>query len=128
MTGVGASAGHVAERPRNSPRLYAVALNCGDARPMLSGSPWRASAVDVRSAADASSLGRRGPSCRNQDSTGRAYLWPGLPQVWLRGSWVGLTLAVGFTALANVLLAATLVWDEWLPARARWDRRWRRWR
>ena len=49
-----------------------------------------------------------------------AYLWPGLPQVWLRGSWVGLTLAVGFTAIANVLLAATLVWDEWLPARGRW--------
>jgi hypothetical protein len=49
-----------------------------------------------------------------------AYLWPGLPQVWLRGSWVGLLLAVGFTAIANVLLAATLVWDEWLPARGRW--------
>lgn len=49
-----------------------------------------------------------------------AYLWPGLPQVWLRGSWVGLVLAVGFTAIANVLLAATLVWDEWLPVRGRW--------
>lgn len=49
-----------------------------------------------------------------------AYLWPGLVQVWWRGSWGGLTLAVGFTALANVLLAATLVWDEWLPSRARW--------
>jgi hypothetical protein len=49
-----------------------------------------------------------------------AYLWPGLPQVWLRGSWVGLTLAVGFTAIANVLLAATLVWDGWLPERGRW--------
>ncbi len=48
-----------------------------------------------------------------------AYLWPGLPQVWLRGSWVGLALAVGFTALVNVLLAATLVWNEWLPPRAR---------
>lgn len=30
-----------------------------------------------------------------------------------------MTLAVGFTALANVLLAATLVWDEWLPAEVR---------
>jgi len=40
--------------------------------------------------------------------------------VWLRGSWVGLLLAVGFTAIGNVLLAATLVWDEWLPARGRW--------
>jgi hypothetical protein len=38
----------------------------------------------------------------------------------LRGSWVGLILAVGFTAIANVLLAATLVWEEWLPARGRW--------
>jgi hypothetical protein len=48
-----------------------------------------------------------------------AYLWPGLPQLWLRGSWVGLTLAVGFTALVNVLLTATLVWNEWLPPRAK---------
>jgi hypothetical protein len=48
-----------------------------------------------------------------------AFLWPGLPQLWLRGSWVGLALAVGFTALANVLAASTLVWDEWLPDRAR---------
>ena len=47
-----------------------------------------------------------------------AYLWPGLPQVWVRGSWVGLGLAVGFTALGNVLLAATFVWQQWLPARA----------
>jgi hypothetical protein len=46
-----------------------------------------------------------------------AYLWPGLPQVWLRGSYVGLALAIGFTALANVLLVATLAWDEWLPQR-----------
>jgi hypothetical protein len=48
-----------------------------------------------------------------------AYLWPGLPQVWLRGSWAGLALAIGFTAIANVLLVATLVWDEWLPGQAR---------
>jgi hypothetical protein len=48
-----------------------------------------------------------------------AYLWPGLPQVWLRGSWVGLALAIGFTAIANVLLVATFVWDEWLPGEAR---------
>jgi tetratricopeptide (TPR) repeat protein len=32
---------------------------------------------------------------------------------------VGLTLAVGFTALANLLLTATFVWNEWLPPRAR---------
>jgi hypothetical protein len=49
-----------------------------------------------------------------------AYIWPGLVQAWVRGSWVGLALAVGFTALANVLLVATVVWTEWSPARARW--------
>lgn len=49
-----------------------------------------------------------------------AYLWPGLPHLWVRGSWVGLVLAVGFTALANFLLASSLVWSEWLPVRIRW--------
>jgi hypothetical protein len=48
------------------------------------------------------------------------HLWPGLPQLWLRGSWVGLTVAVGFTALANLLAAATFVWDEWLASNVRW--------
>ncbi len=43
-----------------------------------------------------------------------AYFWPGLPQLWIRGSWAGLLLAVGFTALVNVLLWATLVFSEWL--------------
>ena len=43
-----------------------------------------------------------------------AYLWPGLPSLWLRGSWVGLTVAVGFTTLANTLLLATLVFREWI--------------
>ena len=49
-----------------------------------------------------------------------AYLWPGLPQLWTRGSWAGLTLAVGFTALSNALAAAMFVWTEWLPERAQW--------
>lgn len=49
-----------------------------------------------------------------------AYLWPGLPQVWTRGSWAGLAVAVGFTALANALAAATFVWDEWLSDQVRW--------
>jgi tetratricopeptide (TPR) repeat protein len=49
-----------------------------------------------------------------------AYLWPGLPQVWTRGSWAGLAVAVGFTALANALAAATFVWDEWLSDPVRW--------
>ncbi len=48
-----------------------------------------------------------------------AYFWPGLPQLWIRGSWAGLLVAVGFTALANVLLLATLVYGEWLSAETR---------
>ena|GEM_PF-577552 len=43
-----------------------------------------------------------------------AYLWPGFPHLWNRGSWAGLALAVGFTVLLNALLAATLVWAEWM--------------
>ncbi len=31
-----------------------------------------------------------------------------------------MTLAVGFTALVNVLAAATLVWTEWLAGNVRW--------
>jgi len=48
-----------------------------------------------------------------------AYFWPGLPQLWNRGSWAGLLVAVGFTALANVLLLATLVFSEWLALETR---------
>lgn len=44
-----------------------------------------------------------------------AYFWPGLPQLWLRGSWAGLAIAVGFTALVNVLMLATLVFRDWIP-------------
>jgi hypothetical protein len=42
-----------------------------------------------------------------------ACLWPGLPQLWMRGAWAGLALALGFTVLVNILLMATLVWTEW---------------
>jgi hypothetical protein len=44
-----------------------------------------------------------------------AYFWPGLPQLWLRGSWVGFVIAVGFTALVNVLILASFVFHEWIP-------------
>lgn len=40
--------------------------------------------------------------------------WPGLPQLWLHGSWAGLALALGFTVLVNVVLVASFVWTEWL--------------
>lgn len=45
-----------------------------------------------------------------------ACLWPGLPQLWMRGAWSGLALAVGFTVLVNLAVAASLVWTEWLSA------------
>ena len=48
-----------------------------------------------------------------------AYLWPGFPHLWNRGSWAGLALAVGFTVLLNVLLVAKLVWTEWMSPGAR---------
>jgi hypothetical protein len=46
---------------------------------------------------------------------GWAYYWPGLPQLWLRGSWAGLLLAVVFTTLVNTLLLAGCVYREWFP-------------
>ena len=49
-----------------------------------------------------------------------AWLWPGLPQLWGRGSWWGLALAVAFTLLLNVLLVASLVWTEWLRGSVLW--------
>ena len=44
-----------------------------------------------------------------------AYLWPGLPQLWLRGSWSALAVAVGAAGLVNLALASSLVWSELLP-------------
>ena len=54
-----------------------------------------------------------------QRIAGVAYLWPGLPELWYRGQWFGLFLAVFATLLVNVLLASTLVWTEWLPGSTR---------
>jgi len=48
-----------------------------------------------------------------------AYLWPGLPQLWRRGSWSALALAVGSAGMVNVALAASLLWSELLPPRVR---------
>jgi len=47
-------------------------------------------------------------------------LWPGFPHLWRRGSWAGLVVAVGFTALTNTLLLATFVFGEWMVGRTRW--------
>jgi len=44
------------------------------------------------------------------------YLWPGLPELWWRGSRMGLMLAISFGMLANLVVAATWVWSELLGA------------
>jgi len=49
-----------------------------------------------------------------------ARLWPGLPDLWIHGSWAGLALALGFTVLLNVLLLGSLVWTRWLPPTMLW--------
>ena len=56
---------------------------------------------------------------RSRRITTAAYFWPGLPQLWTRGSWAGLAVAVGFTAIGNVLLLATFVFDEWIADKDR---------
>lgn len=40
------------------------------------------------------------------------YLWPGLPELWWRGSRMGMMLALAFGLLANLVVAATWVWPE----------------
>ncbi len=68
------------------------------------------------------------------------YLWPGLTQLWSAGAWSGLAVAIGFTALVNLLALTTFVWVEvlgaslvrvgWVAAAALWvgaavlSRRW----
>ena len=43
------------------------------------------------------------------------YLWPGLPQLWTEGAWSGLACALAFSALLNLLVLASFVWEELLP-------------
>lgn len=39
-------------------------------------------------------------------------LWPGLPQLWMRGTWSGLALAVGFSLLLDGALVVSFAWTE----------------
>lgn len=48
-----------------------------------------------------------------------AYLWPGLPHLWIGGSLAGLTLAIAFTVLLNVLILSVLVWPDWLASQVK---------
>ena len=47
------------------------------------------------------------------------YLWPGLPWVWRDGRWSALGVAVGFAALVNLALMASLLWSELLATGVR---------
>ena len=44
------------------------------------------------------------------------YLWPGLPRLWVDGSWAGLAEALAFALLVDGLVLASWVWTEWLGA------------
>jgi tetratricopeptide (TPR) repeat protein len=40
------------------------------------------------------------------------FLWPGLPQLWLRGQWAGLAKALGAALVLNVVLLGSFGWSE----------------
>ena len=42
-------------------------------------------------------------------------LWPGLPQLWWRGDWRALLVALGFAAALNLALVSSFLWPETLP-------------
>ena len=42
------------------------------------------------------------------------YLWPGLPQLWNRGSWPALVIALGLAGLLNLALVASFGYAELL--------------
>lgn len=41
-----------------------------------------------------------------------ALIWPGLPQLWIRGCWLGASTAIGFTILLNLCILTTWIWSE----------------
>ena len=45
-------------------------------------------------------------------------LWPGLPQLWWRGSPWALGVAVGFAVLLNFVIVASFGWTEWAGPQA----------
>ena len=38
--------------------------------------------------------------------------WPGLPQLWLRGSYPALVFAIGFSIVLNLALVSTFIWPS----------------
>ena len=57
----------------------------------------------------------RQPTCRHRVAL---CLWPGLPQVWWRGSPWALGVAVGFAVLLNLVIVASFGWTEWIRPQA----------
>ncbi len=47
------------------------------------------------------------------------FFWPGLPQLWMRGSWLALAVAFAVGGMLNAALLGTLVWRELLPSEVR---------
>jgi hypothetical protein len=47
------------------------------------------------------------------------HLWPGLPQICRDGRWTGLVAALGFAALVDLALMASLLWSELVAAGVR---------
>jgi hypothetical protein len=54
---------------------------------------------------------RRMPWCFN--------LWPGLPQMWLHGSWSGLAVALGAAVCLDLLLLVSFGWTELIGSNIR---------
>jgi hypothetical protein len=46
-------------------------------------------------------------------------LWPGLPQLWLRGQWMGLAKAVGAALVLNAVLLCSFGWGELVSSTVR---------
>jgi hypothetical protein len=64
-------------------------------------------------------IGHHGSRKRLNPIATYTWLWPGLARAW-HGQWAGLAQAVGFALLVDVLLLASVMWDEILSSTAAW--------
>ena len=44
-------------------------------------------------------------------------VWPGMPWLWLRGSFLGLVLALAFAVILDVAVLTTWIWSELIDVR-----------
>lgn len=47
------------------------------------------------------------------------YFWPGLPQLWIRGSWSGLVVAAAAAVLLSWTLLGSFLWSELIDPQVR---------